>query len=52
MNRKEFERISPEAAGVSSKALSAFVDRLQTNGHTDMHGIMMMRHGKVFLEGW
>jgi len=51
VNRKEFERVSPESVGISSEAVMRFVDKLE-GGHTEMHGLMIMRHGKICAEGW
>ena len=51
MNRKEFERVTPESVGISSKGLQTFLDKLES-GYTEMHGLMIMRHGKVCCEGW
>ncbi len=49
--RKEFERVTPEAAGVPSSAVEWLLDRLE-EGWPEPHGLMLMRHGKVFAEGW
>lgn len=49
--RKEFERVSPESVGLCSKDILAFIDALE-HSETEMHGIMIMRHGKVCAEGW
>ncbi len=49
--RKEFERVTPEAVGVPSAAVDWLLDRLE-EGWTEPHGLMLMRHGKVFAEGW
>lgn len=51
MNRTEFPRITPEQAGVSSKAVMAFLDALE-GGHTEMHGLVIMRHGCILTEGF
>jgi len=51
MNRVEFERVSPEATGVSSEGVLQFLDALDS-GYSEMHGITVMRHGKIILEGW
>ncbi len=51
MKRTEFERVTPESVGISSEGISRFVDSLET-GYTDMHGLMIMRHGKICTEGW
>lgn len=51
MKRNEFLRCSPEEVGVSSKSVLNFLDRMN-DGHTEMHSLMLMRHGKIFAEGW
>lgn len=51
MLRKEFERVTPESVGISSAGIARFLDALE-GGHTQMHGLMIMRHGKVCAEGW
>lgn len=48
--RKEFERISPEAAGYNSSDTAIFLDQLEK--YSEMHSIMIMRHGKVFLDAF
>ena len=47
----EFPRSEPEAQGVSSADVLAFVDAAdkQLDG---MHSLMVVRHGKVVTEGW
>lgn len=51
MNRKEFARVTPEAVGIASRDISALLDKLERE-HTEMHGIMIMRDGKICAEGW
>ena len=51
MNRKEFPRCAPEAVGISSAAIGRLLDKLES-GFTEMHGLMIMRRGKVCAEGW
>ena len=51
MNRTEFQRTTPEAVGIDSCDIDALLDRLEQD-HTQMHGIMIMRHGKICAEGW
>ncbi len=51
MVRKEFERVSPESVGISSAGIARFLDSLES-GYTEMHGLMIMRHGKICAEGW
>ena len=50
--RKEFERCTPEAVGIPSGAVMELLDTLEGGGFTQMHGLMIMRHGKVCAEGW
>lgn len=49
--RKEFERVSPESVGLRSADILSFIDDLE-HSETEMHGLMIMRHGKVCAEGW
>lgn len=51
MARRELERCTPESVGLSSRKLLEMVKKLEACG-TEMHGIMVTRHGKVVLEGW
>ena len=50
-NRKEFIRVMPEEVGVPSEAVDWLIDKLE-EGWTEPHGLMLMRKGKVFAEGW
>jgi len=43
-------RSTPEAQGISSAALLAFVDALDSI--QEMHSLMVLRHGSVVAEGW
>lgn len=49
--RKEFARVAPEEAGLRSQDILWLIDALEKSG-TEMHGIMIMRGGKVAAEGW
>ncbi len=51
MYRKEFLRTTPESVGISSGSVQSLIDRLES-GFTEMHGIQIMRHGKICAEGW
>ena len=51
MKRKEFERVAPESVGIKSCDIEWLLDRLEED-HTQMHGLMIMRHGKICAEGW
>ena len=51
MNRKELVRTTPESVGISSRELLKMLKSLDSCG-TEMHGIMIARHGKVITEGW
>ena len=44
-------RSTPEAQGISSQAIRAYVDASDQAIHT-MHSFMLVRHGKVVAEGW
>ena len=49
--RREFERVTPESVGIRSEGIMKLLDSLES-GYTEMHGLMIMRHGKVCAEGW
>lgn len=49
--RKELERVSPESEGIRSEDVIHFVEKLEESG-AQMHGLMILRHGKVIAEGW
>ena len=44
-------RSNPEAEGVSSEGILAFLDAISQSKH-EFHGFMMVRHGRVVAEGW
>ncbi|MBN2863360.1 MAG: serine hydrolase [Bacteroidales bacterium] len=44
-------RSTPEAEGVSSRAIITFLDSAATSVH-EFHSFMFLRHGKVIAEGW
>ncbi len=46
-----FPRSTPEAEGVSSSGILAFLEELQNTKH-EFHGLVIARHGKVIAEGW
>ena len=47
----ELPRVSLGSVGISSRAVSEFLDYIENCG-AEMHGLMIMRHGKVAAEGW
>ena len=51
MNRKPFEKATPEAMGVRSEDIMSYLDALEAST-TEMHGLMILRHGKLITEGW
>jgi CubicO group peptidase (beta-lactamase class C family) len=51
MKRVEFERVTPESVGIPSEAVHWLLDQLES-GFTEPHGLMLMRYGKIFAEGW
>jgi CubicO group peptidase (beta-lactamase class C family) len=50
-DRSALPRDTPEAHGVSSSALLAFVEAADESIH-DLHSLMLVRHGHVVAEGW
>ncbi|MCX6925822.1 MAG: serine hydrolase [Verrucomicrobia bacterium] len=44
-------RSSPEAEGVSSTGILAFLDAVRRSKH-EFHSFMLVRHGRVIAEGW
>ncbi|HEY5759510.1 MAG TPA: serine hydrolase [Steroidobacter sp.] len=44
-------RATPEASGVSSQAIRAFLDAVAGSKH-EMHSLMLMRHGQNVAQGW
>lgn len=44
-------RVSPEAAGLPSAAVEAFLDQVASSG-VELHSLMLLRHGEVLTEGW
>src|SRR3954471_9120337 len=44
-------RSTPRAAGVSSRAIAALLDRLDARS-VECHSIMVVRRGQVLAEGW
>ena len=51
MYKKEFLRVKPEEVGLSSRMLLQMLQELESCG-TQMHGLMIERHGKIALECW
>lgn len=47
----DLPRSTPEAQGVSSAAVLAFIDRVEADVDV-MHSFMLLRHGHVVAEGW
>ena len=45
------ERSTPEEQGVPSEIIAEFFENVAEKGY-DVHGLMMMRHGKVIAEHW
>ncbi len=46
-----FERVTPESVGISSEKVNAFVKELESDKSIVLHGITLIRNGKVFFEG-
>ena len=50
-SRKPFETATPEEMGVSSSLILEYIDNLEKS-EKEMHGLMIMRHGKMITQGW
>lgn len=48
---KPFETSSPEAVGIRSEDILAYINALEAS-ETEMHGLMIMRRGKLCAQGW
>ena len=46
-----FERISPEQAGISSKTVKSFIQKLEKRG-ARTHGVLFMKGDKIFSEAY
>ena len=46
----ELQRSTPEAEGVPSEAIITLCDSLTALPHTDIHSVIVLRHGKVIGE--
>ena len=51
MLRKPLPTAAPEEVGISSSAILDYLDALES-ADTEMHGLMILRHGKVCCQGW
>jgi CubicO group peptidase (beta-lactamase class C family) len=47
----DLPRTTPEAQGIASTAILAFVEAVERQIH-DLHSVMLLRHGSVVAEGW
>ena len=48
---KMFEKITPEQAGISSKSVQRFIEKLEKRG-ASTHGILFMKGDKIFTEAF
>jgi CubicO group peptidase (beta-lactamase class C family) len=46
-----FRRSTPEKEGVSSAAISSFLDAF-AKSRSELHGFVFVRHGKIIADGW
>ena len=49
--RYMLERATPESVGIPSEKITAMLTELKKAG-LSMHSVMLVRHGKVFAEGY
>ena len=47
----EFERVTPEEAGIDSAAVETFLKKEKEAG-VELHSFMIVKDGKVAAEGW
>ncbi len=47
---QSFPRSTPEEEGISSRYLASFLQEIAQKEETDIHGVMVLRHGKVIGE--
>lgn len=52
MSQQDLVRCTPEEVGIPSEAIAELVHSLDNFEDCEMHGLMIMRHGKVCAEGW
>ena len=45
------QRTTPEEQGVPSATIAGFFEKIREKGY-DVHGLMIIRHGKVITEHW
>ena len=43
---------TPEAEGISSKAILDFIEAAEKEQPDALHSMMIVRHGKIVAEGW
>lgn len=51
MRYKPFPRCTPEEVGIPSSSVLQLLDNLEGD-YTEIHSLMIMRHGKIAAEGW
>ncbi|MBA3947274.1 MAG: serine hydrolase [Herpetosiphonaceae bacterium] len=51
IQKHQLSRSTPEAQGIATPAIRAFVDAAEQSIH-ELHSFMLLRHGQVIAEGW
>ena len=46
------QSVTPESQGISSQAILDFIDAVDSEREDEMHGIVILRHGKKIAEGY
>ena len=46
----ELPRVTPESVGISSKVIANYFDSVMSLKDTEIHSVLLMRHGKVIGE--
>lgn len=47
-----FPRSTPSALGIDARGVSAFLDALESTPDVEPHSIVLLRHGRVAVQGW
>jgi len=51
-DKTPLQSITPESQGISSKAILAFIDAVETERPDDLHSLIILRHGQKIAEGY
>ncbi len=52
MSTQPLPAAAPSAVGVDARGISDFLDAMASAPDIELHGLMVLRHGRVLAEGW